>query len=167
LDPTYHESPAISYVVDFSGKRWDSNQDFAWYQTSHIEYPKFWDGSQLRTQTGTQPRLQMEDQPVCHYGIGSDALPGENGYSCGIVVDIQFNPGSNYCNNGPCDPVWVRVIPGGSGLECELGDSGGPYFWGFIAWGIQSGCDFATGESIFMSVGALQWDGVNTRILLP
>jgi hypothetical protein len=51
-------------LADLSGKRWDSNQDFAWYQTSHVEYPQFYDGFALRTQTGTQPRLQMEDKPV-------------------------------------------------------------------------------------------------------
>ena len=166
-DPTYHESPAIWYVVDFSGLRWDRNQDFAWYQTSHVEYPKFWDGFGLRTQTGTQPRLQMEDNVVCHYGIGSDNLPDETGYSCGVVDSITLNPGATYCNGGPCDAIWVLVIPGGHDLECEPGDSGGPYFWGNIAWGIQSGCNFATGDSVFMSIGALQWDGVNTRVLLP
>lgn len=172
-DPTYHESGSIAYLADLSGVRWDRNQDFAWYQTSHVEYPQFFSGGSMRQQSGTQPRLEMEDNPVCHYGIGSDAVSGQNGYSCGIVETIHFNPGATYCNGGPCDSVWVKaVVGGGYDLDCRRGDSGGPHFWGTTAWGTHSGSKTTGGGEdcvhvVFMSVGALQWDAVNTRILLP
>lgn len=56
--------------------------------------------------------------------------------------------------------------------QLRRGDSGGPYFWGTTAWGTHSGSKTTNGGEdcvhvVFMSVGALQWDAVNTRILLP
>jgi hypothetical protein len=99
----------------------------------------------------------MEDQPVCHYGITT-------GQSCGIGQDIHYDPGPTYCNGGPCDDVWVLIE--GQYLECDFGDSGGPVFLSGSAWGILSG-GFPNCAYIFiMSAGALQWDGVNTRIKL-
>jgi hypothetical protein len=96
------------------------------------------------------------------------------GYSCGVVEDIHYTPSSNVCNGQTCQPVWVKVVdsgtPGGAyDIDCEDGDSGGPYFWGSIAWGTHTGspniaeCTY----TIMFSIGGLQWDGVNTRILLP
>lgn len=178
-DATYTESPTISYPADFSGARWDANQDFAWYQTSHPELPSFNTGLGMRTQSGTQPRLEMEGNPVCHYGIGSDSIAGHSGYSCGVVADIHFAPASNICNGLVCDAVWVRVTdsgtPGGAyDIECRGGDSGGPYFFGTVAWGTHTAGKHSTTDptspceyTVMFSIGGLQWDGVNTRVLLP
>ncbi len=162
-DATYVQDATTSYNADLSGRPWDANQDFEWFQTSHEEFAQFFDGAVLRNQTGTQPRAQMVGNPVCHYGIST-------GQSCGIVDTIHFNPSPTYCNGGPCDAVWVKVS--GPALRCFFGDSGGPMYWGSTAWGTVSGGIPVGGGAgctylIMMSVGALQWDGVNTRILLP
>ena len=95
-DATYWETATVSYLADLAGRRWDKNQDFAWFQTSHIEYPEFFSGSGLRTQTSTKPRLEMEGNPVCHYGVSTGA-------SCGIAEDVHFRPPSEICNGQVCD----------------------------------------------------------------
>ncbi|HET7685037.1 MAG TPA: trypsin-like serine protease, partial [Candidatus Limnocylindria bacterium] len=165
-DATYWQDGTTKYLADLSGKRWDKNQDFAWYQTSHVESPEFFDGFALRTQTATKPRLEMEGNNVCHSGITT-------GYSCGLAEDIHYQPPSLVCNGQICDAVWLRVIdsgtPGGAyDIDCAGGDSGGPYFWGHTAWGTHTaGTEPNCTYTVVMTVGALQWDGVNTRILLP
>jgi hypothetical protein len=166
---TYYQTASISYSVTLGGKRWDANQDFAWFQnSSHAYYPQFWDGSNLRTQTSVKARNAMESLPVCHYGRST-------GYSCGVVVTVWYNPGSTYCDGSPCDGVWGKVADAGTyNIRCGPGDSGGPYFWINAAWGLHSGghhtqsgepddCDF----TVLFTAEGLQWDGVNTRIWLP
>jgi hypothetical protein len=55
-----------------------------------------------------------------------------------------------------------------------MGDSGGPYFWSSIAWGTHSAGYHENNDpnapcfaTFMFSIGGLQWDGVNTRVLLP
>lgn len=103
---TYFQTDAVSYPMTLGGRRWDSNQDFAWFkESSHVVYPLFYDGSVYRDVLATQARSQMQGQPVCHYGI-------KTGYSCGFVDDVNYNPGATYCNSGPCASVWVMVSGG-------------------------------------------------------
>lgn len=164
-DATYVESSTIEYAADLGGKRLDANQDFAWYETGHDEYPKFWDGVTLRDVTGTKARLEMVGETVCHYGL-------KTGYSCGLVSDIHYRPSDVICGGVTCDPVWVKVSSVSGNLRCWFGDSGGPMFTSTVAWGIFSGQSSdgpAYGECrhvVMMSIGALKWDGVNTRIKL-
>jgi hypothetical protein len=159
---TYYQDAATSYPMSQRGKRDDANQDFAWYAESfHYEYNRVWDGLYLREITSTKPRLEMVGGTVCHFGRGS-------GLSCGVVDDIHFDPGMG-CN-GPCDDVWV-LIWDDPGLKCWFGDSGGPFFQGNTAWGTAKSSQLGSnpddcGSMVFMSVGALNWDGVNTRLLL-
>ena len=160
----YQTSPAPTYPATLKGKRYDANQDFAWYTTTHDEYPYFYDGSAYRSVFGTKARLDMPGNLACKYGRVT-------GYSCGIVDTVHFDPGFNYCNNGPCDDVWGAIISD-YGIQCMDGDSGGPMFYSNTAWGIHSG-GLSTGPgygecavSIYMTAGALLWDGVNTRIML-
>ncbi|MQA67544.1 MAG: hypothetical protein GEU76_16850 [Alphaproteobacteria bacterium] len=160
---TYVEPPpsGIGYTMTLQGKRFDANQDFAWYrETTHLVYPTYWDGSAFRDVWSTRARLDMVNYRVFKFGTTTKK-------SEGIVDSVWYNPGWNYCN-GPCDSVWGLIDD--PLIKCWGGDSGGPYFWAEQAWGIHSGsassgpgpgqCDYA----IFMTIGALQWDGVNTRV---
>ncbi len=38
---TYHDADGTFDIVTMSGTRWDSNQDFAWYQTPGNDWPQF------------------------------------------------------------------------------------------------------------------------------
>jgi streptogrisin C len=162
---TYHDTAGFPpYSGTMSGKRWDANQDFAWYQTPHDEYPIFFDGQHYRDVIGVRPRIEMVGNLVCHYGRTT-------GRSCGFVDTIRYDPGFNYCNGGPCSDRWVGIFSDW-GMKCSDGDSGGPYYFGNAAWGIHSG-GWWTGEgygqcpiAIMMSAEQLTWDGVNTRIML-
>jgi hypothetical protein len=159
---TYFQDGVVFYPVTQQGKRDDANQDFAWYrETTHPVINQAWDGTALRPITSTKARAEMVGNLVCHFGRNS-------GYSCGVVDSIHYDPG-NLCNVA-CDDVWV-LIWDDPGLDCWGGDSGGPFMLGFTAWGTAKSA--ATGANpgdcdgmVFMSVGALNWDGVNTRILL-
>lgn len=66
------------------------------------------------------------DDWVCHEGM-------VGGYNCGQVTDTTFD-----------DLWWVTnperfIVVEGIGVHCEPGDSGGPWFYGNVAYGIYSG----------------------------
>lgn len=163
-NPTYVENANSTYPATLGGVRWDRNQDFAWYETSHAELASFWNGSEHRGVVSTQPRLEMVNEFVCHYGIVTRV-------SCGTVSDIHFAPAASICGGQACDPVWAKVINHGP-LLCDEGDSGGPFFVGGVAWGTMTsaatvGPDYGDcAYAVMMTIGALKWDGVNTRVKL-
>lgn len=160
----YQPHSAMDYPMTMRGRRFDANQDFSWYsESTHVVQPYYWDGSAFREVWSTRARLDMVNYRVFKYGRST-------GKSEGIVDSVWYNPGGGYCNYGPCDSVWGLIDD--PLIECYDGDSGGPYFWAEQAWGIHSGgvssgtgpgqCDYA----IFMTIGGLNWDGVNTRVYL-
>ena len=161
---TYHDTDGTFDSVEMRGKRWDSNQDFAWYRTPGLDAAQFQSGFGYRNVTGTILRTQMVGGHVCHFGRTT-------GYSCGIVDTIRYDPPDSACNNTPCSDRWAAVI-NDANIKCAGGDSGGPYFNGNTAWGTHQGsinsgpgygqCTVAG----FMSAEQLTWDGVNTRIML-
>jgi hypothetical protein len=56
---TYYQGGGLApYPASLKGKRYDANQDFAWYTTGHIEYPVFWDGTAYNSVQGTRARLR-------------------------------------------------------------------------------------------------------------
>jgi hypothetical protein len=159
---TYYQTSTLWYFMTRGGMRFDANQDFSWhYENNHLVYPIYWNGSAYREVWETKPRLEMVNFQVLHYGITT-------GRSNGVVDSIQYNPGSGY-PSCPCDPVW-GVIDNDPTIKCAKGDSGGPMFWAEEAWGLYSGqTSTGTGEGqcdllLFMTIGALNWDGVNTRV---
>lgn len=77
-----------SYKATLGGKRYDANQDFAWYTTPHVEYPLFYDGSNYRDVLGTRSRATMVGNLVCKYGRVTS-------FSCGFVDTIHYDPGFN------------------------------------------------------------------------
>lgn len=163
---TYYDvSPNPAYSVEMRGKRDDANQDFAWYKNeSHLAVPQFFSGGDYRNVTGTILRTQMSGNWVCHYGRTT-------GYSCGIVDTIRYRPPPHICNGQTCSDRWPAIFDDPY-IECFSGDSGGPYFYGTVAWGTHTaGPDVGLDPgdchtAVFMSAEQLTWDGVNTRILL-
>ena len=164
---TYWEAGSVSYPLTYMGVRLDADQDVQWHKENvHFVYPKFWDGIGLRSAHALVARLDMPNDSVCHYGIGS-------GTSCGTVIAIHFDPG-DYCGPSgldPCDATWVQVD--GNQIDCWRGDSGGPVFWGSPAnvYGtlIFGNIDLITDECYwwaFMSIGFVTSGGMNLEVLL-
>ena len=150
-DPVYWFSNLIYYSLDVVAEFDDADEDWAYLRQpsgANPLYPvekMFWDGSVWRTVTeGDAPgQAMMEGDTVCHYGFGSE-LDGKP-YSCGVVTDAYHDPG-DFCGepNGPCNEAFAFVRnPTGGGPQtepyCAGGDSGGPWFLGFRAYGIHKG----------------------------
>lgn len=145
---TYFEFGGVSYSTAFVDEIRDADQDVQWHTTPHIEQPRFYAGST----TSHRPLYSRRTRPaqsvgayVCHRGKTT-------GYSCGTIQTKTFAPTyANACPGTTCLPVWVRVS--GSNLRCFPGDSGGPWFLVYTAYGIYkgqassgttaSGCDWA------------------------
>ncbi|UAK26581.1 S1 family peptidase [Sphingomonas nostoxanthinifaciens] len=64
---------------------------------------------------------------VCHRGE-------RTGYSCALVRFPEYAPPGDLCA-GPCPATWVAV----DGPKCKGGDSGGPVFFGTVAFGLVKG----------------------------
>lgn len=94
---------------------------------------------------GVASRAAADDDFVCHRGFTTE-------YSCGQVTSISYLPTyTDACLGATCAATWLRVE--GPGLKCYPGDSGGPVFLDFTAYGFYKGqnsagtsaadCDFA------------------------
>lgn len=131
---TYFEYGGVSYSTNFIDQIRDANQDVQWHTTPHLELPRFYASST----TSHRPLLAKKNRSsqalfsyVCHRGKTT-------GYSCGIIVSKWFKPTyANACPGVTCASVWIRVA--GSSLKCFPGDSGGPWFLVYTAYGIYKG----------------------------
>lgn len=131
---TYFEFGGTSYSTTFIDEIRDADQDVQWHTTSHIEYPHFY-ASSTSTYRGLTSSTSRSSMSVggyaCHRGKTT-------GYSCGYIDSTTFQPTyTNACNGVTCASVWIRVS--GGSLECFPGDSGGPWFIAYSAYGIYKG----------------------------
>lgn len=134
---TYWQSATISYTLALMGVRDDADQDAQWMRSEeHDHYDDFWDGDSYRDVAGVTTRANADGDFVCHVGIGSNPFVAPFGYSCGVVTSIAADPDTCFTPDVPdaCDDVWVKVE--GPNLACYGGDSGGPVFSNFSAYGI-------------------------------
>lgn len=131
---TYFEFGGVSYSTAFIDEIRDADQDVQWHTTPHIEQPRFYAGSTSTHRPLTSRRTRSQQSVggyVCHRGKTT-------GYSCGTIQTKWYAPGyANACPGTTCSAVWVRVS--GSNLECFPGDSGGPWFLVYSAYGIYKG----------------------------
>ena len=131
---TYYEFGGTSYATTFIDEIRDADQDVQWHTTPHLEYPHFYASStsSYRTLTSRTTRSsQSVGGYVCHRGKTT-------GYSCGYIDTKTYKPTyTNACNGVTCSSVWVKVS--GPSLECYPGDSGGPWFLVYSAYGIYKG----------------------------
>jgi hypothetical protein len=147
--PLSTNTSSNTYGLTLYGERFDDDQDAQWMvNTSHVTYARYFDGSAYRSVNSVAPNLaSWIDDYVCHYGIST-------GRSCGIIDDVHFDPG-DICGptgSNPCYSSWVKVVEPVNGyLVCNVGDSGGPWFNGGVAYGMQQAgkaplpdCDQAT-----------------------
>jgi streptogrisin C len=131
---TYFEFGGVNYSTTFVGEIQDADQDVQWHTTPHIEEPRFYADS-TTSHRPLNSQLTRSAQSVggyvCHRGKTT-------GYSCGTIETKTFAPTyANACPGTTCSPVWVRVS--GPSLKCFSGDSGGPWFLVYTAYGINKG----------------------------
>jgi streptogrisin C len=133
-DQTYYEYGGTSYSTVFIDEIRDADQDVQWHTTSHSELPEFYaDGTAAFRPLQEQRNWSNQSVGgyVCHRGKTT-------GYSCGDIASKTFQPTyPNACPGVTCASVWIRVE--GSSLKCYPGDSGGPWFIAYTAYGIYKG----------------------------
>ncbi|PVE21925.1 hypothetical protein DC522_23975 [Microvirga sp. KLBC 81] len=131
---TYFEFGGFSYSTSFVDEIRDADQDVQWHTTLHIEEPRFYASSTLSHRPLYSQRtraFQSVGGYVCHRGKTT-------GYSCGTIQSKTFAPAyTDACPGTTCLPVWIRVS--GASLRCFPGDSGGPWFIAYTAYGIYKG----------------------------
>ena len=131
---TYSEFGGVSYATTFIDEIRDADQDVQWHTTPHIELPEFYASSTTSARPLTSRRTRSQQSVggyVCHRGKTT-------GYSCGNIDSKTFAPTyTNACPGTTCSSVWVRVS--GDNLKCFPGDSGGPWFLVYSAYGIYKG----------------------------
>lgn len=130
------------YVLTQNGEVQNPQADIAFFTANDLgtglpvgAEPEFYgqsqNPSQRTTVTGfTQRGSQAIGTFVCHQGKTT-------GYSCGQIAAIDSTDCDTSLTGGSCDPVWVRVE--GPSLACFSGDSGGPWFVGSSAYGVNHG----------------------------
>ena len=158
-DQTYYEYGGVSYSTVFIDELRDADQDVQWHTTSHIEFPEFYADSTssyrpLHTQRNRSS--QSVGGYVCHRGKTT-------GYSCGDIASTTFQPTyPNACPGTTCASVWVRVA--GPSLRCFPGDSGGPWFIAYEAYGLykgQSSSGTSSGDCSWAFYSAPDYFGIN------
>jgi len=146
---TYYDGNSSSAVLLSLGSSWTASTDVQWYKpygfcsiTPKVE-EKFYgiSGTVPHKVTGFITRAGTHiGKVVCHRGITT-------GYSCGRVVSKMHTLNTPHCgpplNPVPCANTCISVGPLQDpqstlpDLNCAGGDSGGPWFSGTLALGIQ------------------------------
>jgi hypothetical protein len=158
-DQTYFEYGGTSYSTVFIDEIRDADQDVQWHTTSHLEFPEFY-ASSTSVFRPLQAQRNRSSQSVggyvCHRGKTT-------GYSCGDIASKSFQPTyTNACPGVTCASVWVRVE--GSSLKCFPGDSGGPWFLVYTAYGIykgQSSSGTSSGDCNWAFYSAANYFGIS------
>ncbi len=128
------------------------NGDVEYHTTSHTETAEYWATSNgLRDVTAIRATfLMLPGISVCEYGRSS------NTRTCNHTV-ISNNVTTTFT-----DGVTVSNLVRVTGDNSIGGDSGGPWSWGTVAWGVHSGSNGST--SVFTPVQRAQSE-LNITIL--
>ena len=139
----FEESPSSIYGMTWRSQE-RGNGDVEYHTTTHIEPAEYWATStNLRDVTGIRWTFFMfAGNSVCEYGRSS------NTRTCNH--DVISNNVTTTFTDGTTVSNLVRV----SGDNSIGGDSGGPWSWGTVAWGVHSGSNGST--SVFTPVQRAQ-----------
>jgi hypothetical protein len=144
---TAHHCPSESSYqgnpVQFQGGQENGSLDYRWYDGSNTTWSaNFFAGSGNRTATGRVNRNNMTiGDIVCHYGQVTK-------YGCGEIVSknaLGAFSGAAY--------TFIEVEPLSTNIDLsEKGDSGGPWFYNFDAYGfMHAGIIGLPGDALFMA----------------
>ena len=144
-----NNEPFQGGTLTFVAEDQEGHQDVQWHRASceqHAVSHEFRDDvSSSRACVGEQHRDQ---QPlgayVCKWGMVT-------GRSCGFIKSKFASP--SYIADSQATFVWVDAV-------AQVGDSGGPWFVGDIAYGTHSGMNVETGFAIYMPINYISSLGV-------
>lgn len=142
-------------LLPFSGQSWGGTDDFQVHAPDGwVPKNQWWVGSAWRTRssTGSWYDLNGSGDYLCHFGWAT-------GYGCGRTVS-KYRMGAGVSQSAS---AFVEVA--GSGQYPSLGaggDSRGPWFNGYTAWGIHNGGGgpnpFGGNNGCFMAVHPYMFD---------
>jgi len=138
-----------TYAMTYRAEVRSANADLQWHTISGTVYPRFYGNSTSTptTLTASTPRSSQGGRAVCRRGKAS-------GYDCGTVTSTSAQPTwTDACPGTTCASTWISVNIGTIG-----GDSGGPWWSGGSAYGIQKGG--SSSSTIYMPVDYIGTLGV-------
>ncbi|MBB5734419.1 hypothetical protein FHT09_000118 [Xanthomonas arboricola] len=145
-------------ILDFKKELYDGGHDLQWHSFPSIGYTASSSitGSNVYS-TGINA-IQSSGaatvgQRLCHRGVNT-------GFSCGVVSATSFGFPPKSCNDQDCDSSAYMAMVGDE-LACFGGDSGGPVWSGFTAYGIVKSAAFSganpgqCGLLVYMRIGKI------------
>lgn len=135
----------LVFSAPWAGEHIGTYGDVEWHTTSHDDFPEFWSTyTERRPVQGRIANSQIsQDAYVCHFGRSS-------GYSCGNVSDVNSS-GTFYWAGCGCNVTAYNMVDV-AGTASIGGDSGGPWFFAYTAWGIHHGTRNSNGHSVFSKI---------------
>jgi streptogrisin C len=126
----YYENSSWSFLTSWVTAAHDASRDVVWHTVADPEYPEFWSGSEMRPVFGSVSRAsQTLGTYTCTYGRISQAR-------CGYLASKTYVPTyPGACPGGPCAATWMQI----SDCFGNNGDSGGPVYVGYDAYGVYKG----------------------------
>ncbi|MGZ0024468.1 hypothetical protein [Stenotrophomonas sp. S4] len=143
--PGNSDNVVLDLQVDPSRIRWDAANDVQWHpmpNSANATWSIFMNyfGSETVASLA-EPLTDLVDGwqgflILCHRGT-------RTGWSCGVLDDLHYQPGSSVCNNQECTDNWMKFSSSPpQELLCDGGDSGGPVVTnGLMPVAIVSGAD--------------------------
>ena len=109
---------------------WGDEGDAEYHTTAHEERAEFYaNATTIRDVSGKKATSDMVvGQLVCRYGRSSNLM------TCNHEVNLL-----NAVTYDPNCPCFIRNLVRATNPSSAYGDSGGPYFRGYTAWGIHHG----------------------------
>lgn len=141
-----YRSDGTSIWTTYQSGSTEGSNDQQWATTSDTEFGRFntdFNYSSFRTVSGTKGRgSQAIGDSACKFGKNI-------GYKCGTITDRNYAPSWIYNVNNS----FMRLDTGAN-VGCDGGDSGGPVFNGYTAYGIVSGAVGPSGDwdCIYMAI---------------
>jgi hypothetical protein len=139
-------------------EHWTSWTDIQFHTTpGYVDSPRFRvsDSGTTRWVTGKKSYANIVvGSMVCKYGYSSDSPH----YNCGEVEMKTYEPS---WLQGNSEPVFILVKDCGTNMGGEPGDSGGPVFYNYTAYGTMSGWSWGgvgcwTDKMVFTATTHLQ-----------
>ena len=125
----FQQPGASPYGMTHRSEVWGSQGDAEYHTTAHAERAEFYaNSSTIRDVTGKKRTDDMEGETVCRYGRATNVMTcNHEVLEVGVVV-----------HNANCN-CFVRKLASATNADSDEGDSGGPYFRAYTAWGIHHG----------------------------
>ncbi len=149
-----HMTDTISYAgvnLPFQDGSDEEHCDVQWHTAPSFDIVNWiFDGYSIRYITGQVNRTsQALNSLVLKYGKTS-------GYTYGYITSKNYAP--SYITDA--EPTFIRVHRDNSGPLAMGGDSGGPWYQGNNAWGIQSGVAGGSDDALYMAINYIAYVGI-------